>query len=284
MCNQCFSCQTASSTVTLQLWCSEVLVPLFGYATPLPNTRTGLREATVPWKGGRTVHLVLLLVNSDRGLLLASCSCISTCCTLKWPGCPNLPCSLSRARGSRVVWDHPVCSLLIPFSFSFTFLSVLLPCSSLLRVSAASPSWGCTADGHCQALLPKPRIPLWWWSSAWKGFWHSAPTSPTTSSLQECGHPWVLSLADWQTSKSLLSLLISLPVKPQPLAQAISIKLGFPGCVWTALVLAACGVENGRKAGRVTCILGFNPTLQCRSSVKTVSDCYNYPADESLLS
>lgn len=107
MCNQCFSCQTASFTVTLQLWCSEVLVPLFRYATPLPNTRTGLMEATVPWKGGRTVHLILLLMNSDRGFLLASSSCISTCCTFKWPGCPNLPCSLSRPRNSRVVLRSP---------------------------------------------------------------------------------------------------------------------------------------------------------------------------------
>lgn len=60
-------------------------------------------EATVPWKGGRTVHLVLLFMNSDRGFLLARSSCISTCCTFKWPVCPNLICSLSRPNVSRVV-------------------------------------------------------------------------------------------------------------------------------------------------------------------------------------
>lgn len=106
MCNQCFSCQTASSTVTLQLWCREVLQPLFRYATPLSNTRTGLLEASVPRKSGRTVHLVLLFMNSDRGFLLARCSCISTCCTFKWPVCPNL-CSLSSPRDSRAVLTSP---------------------------------------------------------------------------------------------------------------------------------------------------------------------------------
>lgn len=40
-------------------------------------------EAAVPWKGGRTVHLVLLFMNSDRGFLLARCSCISMACTTK---------------------------------------------------------------------------------------------------------------------------------------------------------------------------------------------------------
>jgi len=40
------------------LWRSEVLGPQSGHATPLSNPGTGFveAEATVPWKGGGTVH------------------------------------------------------------------------------------------------------------------------------------------------------------------------------------------------------------------------------------
>lgn len=177
MCSQCCSCQTASSTVTLQLWCSEVLGPWFGYATPLSNTRTGLMEATVPRKCGGTVHLALLLMNSYRRLLLARCSCISTCCTFKWPVCSNLICSLSRPRNSRVVLRSPCMfspNSLQPFLHLHVCSPHLLlfaekPCIPLLpRLRQNRQDLGamekpgheaCTADGDCQGLLPKPRIP-----------------------------------------------------------------------------------------------------------------------------
>lgn len=157
------SCQTASSTVTLQLWCSEVLWPWFGFATPLSNTRTGLMEATVPRKCGGTVHLALLLMNSDRGLLLARCSCISTCCAFKWPVCSNIICSLSRPRDSRVVLRSPcMFFLLIPFRLSFTFMSVLLTCSSSLRSPASHSSQGSGSTGRTwvpwRSLVMRPAM------------------------------------------------------------------------------------------------------------------------------
>lgn len=137
-------------------------------------------EATVPWKGGKTVHLALILMNSDRGLLLARCSCISTCCTFKWPVCPNLICSLSRPRDSRVVLRSPWMSSpnsLHPFLHLHACCPHLLlfvekPCIPLLlRLRQHGQAVGamekpgpeaCTADGDCQGLLPKPRIPLQW--------------------------------------------------------------------------------------------------------------------------
>lgn len=161
--------------------------------------------------------------------------------------------------------------LLIPFSLSFTFVSVLLPCSSVEKphITAAgttgrtmaahsSPALGpalqrevarvcCSRRGSPQDGEALPEM----------GFWHSALSPPTPSSLSKWVHPGELPLAEWQTSKSLLSLLISLLVKTQPLAQTISIKLCFLACVWTAVFLSACGVENGSKRRQNHLLLGI---------------------------
>lgn len=191
------NCFFYSYTSALVQWGLRALVWIC--YTPFQH-QTGLMEATVPRKCGGTVHLALLLMNSYRRLLLARCSCISTCCTFKWPVCSNLICSLPRPRNSRVVLRSP-CTFspnsLQPFLHlhvcSHLLLFVEKPCIPLLpRLRQNRQDLGamekpgheaCTADGDCQGLLPKPRIPSRWWSSAWIGFWHSVPTSPTTSSL-----------------------------------------------------------------------------------------------------
>lgn len=157
-------------------------------------------------------------------------------------------------------WDHPICILLIPFSLSFTFMSVLLTCSSLLRSRALHSSRrcgqhrqdqgsvkkpgleACIAEGGCQRLLLKTRIPSGWWSSAWNGLLaFSIELCPTFVAL-EMGTPWS-AVTGRMTNLKILAVNVDFAPCEDPapgshhfhkaLFPSVCLNSSIPVCLWS---------------------------------------------------